>query len=260
MSADPRIEAMTVELARDPSSLVFLKLAEALRQEGDLERAFSVAERGAAWYPEMTGAWDLLARIRSDRGEGDFAFDAWTTVLRLEPEHPGAHKGLAYLAFRAGEWERSLRHLRRAVELAPDDLALKGVLDRVALEAARQAGPPAPSASPLTAPDLVDHVLLADLKGLPLGGGLTAAGGDAQLPARALADISRDAERTTRLLGLGRWRRISLGGDPGTIEIRSPTIDSLLLFAGPPALSSDQASGDADRAAEAISQWLESVR
>jgi tetratricopeptide (TPR) repeat protein len=125
------IQALTAQLARDPSSLVFLPLAEALRRRGQLESALTVAEQGAARYPEMGSAYDLVARIRSDRGEGDLAFDAWTTVLRLDPDHIGAHKGLAFLCFRAGDHSRSLRYLERAVELAPEDVALRGALDRV---------------------------------------------------------------------------------------------------------------------------------
>ena len=62
------IHALTAQLARDPSSLVFLPLAEALRRRGQIESALTVAEQGAARYPEMAGAHDLLARIRSDRG------------------------------------------------------------------------------------------------------------------------------------------------------------------------------------------------
>jgi len=64
------IRALTAQLARDPSSLVFLPLAETLRRRGQLESALTVAQQGAARFPEMAGAWDLVARIRSDRGIG----------------------------------------------------------------------------------------------------------------------------------------------------------------------------------------------
>ena len=79
------IQALTAQLARDPGSLVFLPLAEALRRRGQLDAALTVANAGAARYPEMAGAYDLIARIQSDRGEGDLAFDAWTTVLGSTP-------------------------------------------------------------------------------------------------------------------------------------------------------------------------------
>jgi len=216
-----------------------------------------VADRGVSWYPEMAGAWDLLARIRSDRGEGDFAFEAWTTVLRLDPEHPGAHKGMAFLAFRAGELERSLRYLRKACELAPEDQGLRQVRDRVAREVeARKATAPARTA-PLASPDWSRSALLVDLKGTRLEGQLQ--GHPDELPT-ALAGLSRDAERATRLLGLGPWHRISLGGDSRGLEIRSPTIDSLLVVTCPPGLAAEALPVEADRLSSTVRHWMETMR
>jgi len=64
------ITTMTAELAKDPSSLVFMSLAEALRRRGQLEAALTVAKRGQSRYPEVADAHDLVARIESDRGNG----------------------------------------------------------------------------------------------------------------------------------------------------------------------------------------------
>jgi len=162
------IQALTGQLARDPSSLVFLPLAEALRRRGQLDSALTVAEQGTVRYPEMAGAYDLLARIRSDRGEGDLAFDAWTTVLRLDPDHVGAHKGLSFLCFRAGDHARSLRYLEHAVELAPEDAALRTTLGRVReLTGAKQVpGFTAPAPDPLRALEAEPgYALLVDREG-----------------------------------------------------------------------------------------------
>ncbi|MGQ0702505.1 MAG: hypothetical protein ACT4PM_05155 [Gemmatimonadales bacterium] len=255
MSGDGDLAALTVQLARDPSSLVFLPLGEALRRRGELEAALPIAEHGVAWYPEMTGAWDLLARVRSDRGEGDLAFDAWTTVLRLDPEHAGAHKGLAFLAYRAGELERSLRHLRKALELTPGDAAVQQVFERVRREVSRHALTPAP-VSPLSATGVAGSALLTDLRGRRLDGQV-AGDGDAAVGA-ALAHLSRDAERTARVLRLGPWRRISLMGSTVVLEVRSPTIDSLFVLARP---AGQECTGEAaDRLARAAAQWLEGLR
>jgi len=260
MSADSDIAVLTLQLARDPSSLVFLTLGETLRRGGDLESALSVAENGVAWYPEMAGAWDLLARVQSDRGQGDLAFDAWTTVLRFDPEHAGAHKGLAFLAFRSGEWDRSVRHLRRALDLNPDEPGLQEVLARVTREAVRHAIAAA-AASPLSAPGVAGQALLVDLHGQLLEGRLVGADDDPRAAVgAALAGLSRDAERTSRLLGLGPWRSMSLSGRRATLEIRSPTIDSLLILRCPAALRPADAALDSDRLAERTRRWLESLQ
>lgn len=257
MSAVGDIAAMQVTLERDPGSLVFLSLGETQRKLGELDAALRVAERGVSWYPEMAGAWDLLARIRSDRGEGDLAFEAWTTVLRLDPEHPGAHKGMAFLAFRAGELERSLRYLRKACDLAPEDSGLRQVRDRVAREVeARKATAPARTA-PLATPEWAHAAMLVDLQGARLEGHL--AGEAGELPT-ALAGLSRDAERATRLLGLGPWHRISLAGDPKGLEIRSPTVDSLLVITCPAGMAPQALPVEADRLSSMVRHWMETMR
>ena len=256
------IAAMQRTLERDPGSLVFLSLGEAHRRQGELDPALTVAERGVSWYPEMAGAWDLLARIRSDRGEGDLAFEAWTTVLRLDPEHGGAHKGMAFLAFRAGELDRSLRYLRRAIELAPDDTGLQQVFERVGREADLQRVEAVQRVSPLAAPRWNGCALLTDVQGELLEGSLRGTAGllpmDAVTP--ALGGLSRDAERTTRLLGLGPWQRISLGGEALSLEIRSPTIDSLLVITRPAEVAPDDLEMEANRLAADMRHWLEAVR
>lgn len=259
------IQALTAQLARDPSSLVFLPLAEALRQRGQLEPALAVATNGAARYPEMAGAYDLLGRIRSDRGEGDLAFDAWTTVLRLDPGHLGAHKGLAFLSFRAGDHARSLRYLRRAVELRPKDASLRAALVRVerAAGARRVPGFEQPAPDPLRALEAEPGLaLLVDLHGRLLAGDLSDSRGQpaAEQVGAVLAGISREAERAARLLGLGPWRRLALEGGPAHFELRAPTIDSLLLVTRPREVPAGRLALLADRAAQAARRWLEELR
>jgi tetratricopeptide (TPR) repeat protein len=261
MSPGGDLAAMQRTLERDPGSLVFLSLGETHRRQGDLDAALTVAERGVSWYPEMAGAWDLLARIRSDRGEGDLAFEAWTTVLRLDPEHAGAHKGMAFLAFRAGELDRSLRYLRRAIELAPEDRAIQQVFERVGRESEARRVDTFQRTSPLTAPGWTGSALLTDVQGELLEGSLRGPDGPLAMQAvtPALAGLSRDAERTTRLLSLGPWQRISLGGEVHSLEIRSPTIDSLLVMTRPPGIGPDDLESEANRLATDMRHWLEAL-
>jgi len=258
------IQALTGQLARDPSSLVFLPLAEALRRRGQLDSALTVAEQGAARYPEMAGTYDLLARIRSDRGEGDLAFDAWTTVLRLDPDHVGAHKGLSFLCFRAGDHARSLRYLERAVQLAPDDTVLRTALGRVREITGAKLVPgfAAPAPDPLRALEAEPgQALLVDREGRVLAGSVFHASGVnvADAVAAALAGVSKEAERATRLLGLGPWRRIALEGGPAHLELRAPTTDSVLLVTRSREVPAGRLSLMAERAASSARRWLEEL-
>src|SRR2546428_1942355 len=90
------------ELARDPSSLVFLPLAETLRRQGQLDLARKVVSRGLERHPQNPNAHDQLARIHADRGDLQAAFDEWHTVLRLGPGPAGALQGLGLIRLHPG--------------------------------------------------------------------------------------------------------------------------------------------------------------
>jgi tetratricopeptide (TPR) repeat protein len=264
------ISGMTNQLAQDPASLIFLPLADALRRRGQLEPALAVATRGVHRYPEIADGYDLLARIHADRGDGDAAFDAWTTVLRLSPDHLGAHKGLAFLAFRAGDLGRSAKHLSRALELSPGDPTLAAPLERIRTmmaarpPAAEVAAPPPPRRAgpvpiPPTATADTTPTLLLDGHGRVLRGRLERGDGlDASdAAAAALAGLSREAERAADLLGLGHWRAIAIEAGPYNYEIRSPTAETVLLVVRGREVPAGRLARIADRAVEQARRWLE---
>jgi len=125
------IRAMTAELAADPTSLVFLELADSLRRRGQLEAAFKVTRNGLARYPELATAHDLAARIFADRGELDRAFESWVTALKHDPALLGAHKGLGFLYFRANDLTSAEKHLAYVAEADPGDAGAAAALERV---------------------------------------------------------------------------------------------------------------------------------
>src|SRR3954471_14049437 len=102
------------ELARDPSSLVFLQLGEALRRQGQLEVALKIALRGLERHQHNVAAHDLVARIAVDRQDFARAFVEWELVLRIEPDHIGAMKGLGYLCFHQGRLDEAEQYLKKA--------------------------------------------------------------------------------------------------------------------------------------------------
>ncbi|HWH52014.1 MAG TPA: tetratricopeptide repeat protein [Gemmatimonadaceae bacterium] len=102
------------ELARDPSSLVFLQLGEALRRQGELDTAFKIAARGVERHPRSAEAHDLVARISVDRQDLARALAEWQAALDIKPDHVGAMKGLGYVCYQQGRFEEAERHLSRA--------------------------------------------------------------------------------------------------------------------------------------------------
>lgn len=108
------IGRLSDDLARDPSSLVFMQLADALRRAGQLDVAMRVALRGLDRHPYVAEAHDVLARIHADRGELERAADEWEMALRLDPSHAQARLGLGFIDFRRGDLESAERRLSAA--------------------------------------------------------------------------------------------------------------------------------------------------
>jgi len=269
MSED--IKHLSAELARDPQSLVFLRLGELLRQKRQFEAAARVAVHGLERHEHLADAHDLYARILADRHDYERAFDEWDMTLRIAPHHTGALKGLAFLYFKVGDLAQAEAHLQAAHKIAPDDPSIGQAFAVIRGEA------PAPGGEPLPLP-VAEHVaplpdtrvfaglegaqeglLLLDAAGLVLGGALkTQEGADVtEAVAAYLAGVSHEAMRTAKLLGLGGWRGLSAEGQSGHVHLGQPTADSLLLVMRDHAVPLGRLALLAQRAAQAARRWLE---
>lgn len=278
------IRALTARLAEEPSSLAFLELGEALRRRGQLEAAYKVARGGVGRYPGLADAHDLLARILGDQGDLAGAFDAWVDALRFDPMRTSALKGIAFLYFRAGDVSAALEHLQRAAEIDPDDRSIAQALARVksgnlqgrsagAPAAAQQGGatltsqtavaePEADTGPPSSAfPDPQSGnqgLMLVDGNGLRLSGSLRSPSDEdvGDRVAAELAGVSKEAARTSRLLGLGSWQAIAVESPEGNLLLVAPTPDTVLLTMRDPSLPMARLGLIAERAARDARAWL----
>jgi tetratricopeptide (TPR) repeat protein len=270
------IRALTARLADEPSSLAFLELGEALRRRGQLEAAFKVARGGLSRYPALADAHDLLGRILGDQGDLAGAFDAWADALRLDPMRSGALKGIGFLYFRAGDVAAALEHLRRAAEADPDDESIAQALARVRAAARESPREPEhrPSAAPAPSPSVDagevaaslfpggepgdQGVMLVDGNGLRLSGSLRSPSNEdvGDRVAAELAGVSREASRTTRLLGLGAWEAIAVESPEGNLFLMAPTPQTVLLTMRDPSLPMARLGLIAERAARDARVWL----
>ena len=265
------ITRLSEELARDPASMAFLPLAEALRRKGQSDLALRIAMRGLERHPHNPDAHDLLARIAVDRGELQRAFDEWDMVLRFAPQHIGARKGMGFVCFQQGRTSDAERYLSEAAAGDPDDqtiavalaniraarangtaVAPSGAPAPVAATQAPQASPPAQvPAATVAAPagppgrpsprmlfaDLIGEaeqtVLLLDADGFVLAGLYVDADGSdvAEEIGAQLSGVSEEARRAMRHLGLGDWQSITFETEAAVIAMAPAPRDALLLVA-----------------------------
>jgi len=273
------IRVLTAQLAADPSSLVFLPLGEALRRRGQLEAAEKVAIAGLTRYPDLADAHDLLARILGDGGDLERAFDEWDIALRLDGGHAGAHKGIGFLYYVAGDLPKALSHLESALAADPGAEGVAAAVARVR-EALASPGTapsaplaPSPADTPpaeVSAADVqaavfdglegaLDGLLLLDAEGLRLGGGLAAPDGEpvGDAVAAHLAGVFRDAERAARLLSLGSWKSVAAETADANLFLCAPTPESLLLLVRDNSVPIGRLALQAERASDAARRWLE---
>lgn len=130
------VSRLSDQLARDPASLAFVPLGEALRRRGQLDLALRVAVRGLERHPHLADGHDLLARIAADQGELQRAFDEWDMVLRLSDGHAGALRGMGFICFQQGRLEEAEQYLEAAATRNPSDERVAQALANV--RAARQ--------------------------------------------------------------------------------------------------------------------------
>ncbi len=286
------IKTLSAELARDPHSLVFLRLGDLLRQRGQLDAAHRVALSGLERHPHLADAHDLYARILADKRDYERAFDEWDMARRIAPGHMGALKGLAFLYFKVGDVAQAVAHLEEAERVAPDDFTIQQALAMVRGQpmgsaAARPSGhaavlrpapppppppppvpeePMAPPAGPLEDRRVFaglegaqEGLLLLDAAGRVLGGALRDWNGAdvTEAVAAYLAGVSLEAGRTAKLLGFGAWTGLAAEGQLGHVHLAQPGPDALLLVVRDRSVPMGRLAIIAQRAAMAARRWLE---
>jgi predicted regulator of Ras-like GTPase activity (Roadblock/LC7/MglB family) len=205
MPAADDIRRWSNELATDPQSFAFADLAEALRQQGDLETAERLAARGLERHPMHGPALGVMARIAEARGDLTAAASFWERA-RLHNPTPttGAANGSA----------PSPR-----TNVRPDvPVAVGGRLTGAAYPTASYAAVPAFSATIAVPPPRpeVARSLVADADGLLLASPQPSDDmAVLEAMAAAVAGVGDDAARAMKHLNLGTWHALVLetGGD-----------------------------------------------
>jgi tetratricopeptide (TPR) repeat protein len=266
------------ELARDPASLVFIPLAEALRRQGQFDVAWKIVVRGIERHPQNVDARDLLARIHADRGDLEGAYEEWNMLLALAPGHLGALKGMAFVRFQQGNFAEAEQLLTEAsrhdgnpdLANAIETVRRSSMAMPAVATAADEATVPSQDPRELFADLLPERqrALLLDRDGLVLAGAYVSEQGMdvAQEVGASLSGVSDEAFRATRHLGIGAWRSIVfetenaiVGLAPAPAADDSGGPDGLVMLATDPATPLGLLRRQLDKCLRRVTLW-QSVR
>lgn len=252
------IRMLTAAVAADPSSLLFLDLAERLRARTLLRPARTVVERGLERYPTLAAGYALLGRIRCDAGDHAEAADAWQEALRHDPSNTDARKGLAYLDWRAGDLASARAGLESLMHDRPGDAAVRLALAGLSANGAITADA-APAPTEAVPEPLAEGTMLVDAAGMRLAGRLQNDGGPdvSEAVAAELGGASLEAARAARLLGLGEWRDAAVEALAGGLHLVAPSAETLLAAVRDRRTPPGRLAMEAAQAARAAAAWLD---
>ena len=118
MGGEQTLNALETAWRRDPQA-VFVRLADAHRKAGNVDKSLSILRDGLSRWPRNLAARVALARLLYELDELEDAQATLYECLDRDPRHWGAVELLATLRRRAGDRRGEVEALERLSKLAP---------------------------------------------------------------------------------------------------------------------------------------------
>ena len=125
------IEKLRAKVDKDPSSRLFLPLAEEYRKSGMLDEAIGVLLSGLDRHPGYTSARVALGRIYLEKSMINEARTEFERVVDLVPDNLFAHRKLADIYRDLDMLQRAEEEYRTVLALNPLDEEAKACLDAI---------------------------------------------------------------------------------------------------------------------------------
>ncbi|MBL7545849.1 MAG: tetratricopeptide repeat protein [Bdellovibrionaceae bacterium] len=125
------IEKYRGVLKKTPDSQVFAPLAEAYRENGELELAEKVCKEGLRRHPTHTSAWVILGKILKDRKIWDEGLKALTQALKLSGGNILAHQLMGDIYLEKRDTSNAIKSYKMVLLLNPNHTKVKKILERI---------------------------------------------------------------------------------------------------------------------------------
>jgi tetratricopeptide (TPR) repeat protein len=151
LSGDARIRDLKRRLELDPSSRLFVTLAEEYRKSGLLPEALSVLQKGLLAHPSYLSAHVALGRAYLEAGQITEAIATFTRVLSSDPGNLVSAKSLADIYLSRGEGVEAIKKYKLYRALS-GDRTVDDIIERLQVELAPPPPPRPAEASALPPP------------------------------------------------------------------------------------------------------------
>ncbi len=123
-----KIAAYTEILVKDPSSTIFISLAETYRKMGMFDDARQIISKGLDLHPDVSAAYIVLARILCQLEDFDGSVAAFEQALEFDQDNLAALVGYARVQILLGDEEAARQLLLSARSLSPADPVINKLL------------------------------------------------------------------------------------------------------------------------------------
>ena len=127
----PEIEKLAERLAKDPSSKLFVPLAEEYLKGGMFEEAITVLKDGLKHHPSYISARVALGKAYHKKGLIKESLDEFKKVVAVNPDNLLAHKRLVEIHKALGNIEDAIKSCDTILLLNPKDEEIKGILKQL---------------------------------------------------------------------------------------------------------------------------------
>lgn len=110
--------------AKNPTSILFARLADGLLQKGEVKRAIDVCRLGLRYRPSYVAGHVVMGKCHLSSGRLEEARQEFQKVLQLDADHPVALWQLGLIDLEMGWEDLALQHFKRAYTLDPFNSAL----------------------------------------------------------------------------------------------------------------------------------------
>jgi len=106
-----QLDVLKKKVKKNPQSLLFSRLADMLREEGDLDSALPIVEQGLAFHPENLSGLLIRARVLFDMNELEEAESTFRQVLQLDSSCLSARRFLGEIYTRLNDRDKAEEQL-----------------------------------------------------------------------------------------------------------------------------------------------------
>lgn len=125
LSTEELISIFKEMLSDNPSSLIFLPLAEAYRRQGRFQDAIQICQAGLNKFPAYHSARVSLAMAYYENMMVAEAKEEFLQIIEALPENLLARRMLALIFLKEGQIKEALEHFEYVIALNPYDKGLK---------------------------------------------------------------------------------------------------------------------------------------